>query len=120
MATYLVDACLPKLELFAGKDSKNSGIFLIGPNSHKNRITVEIGAQNKQTEVNGGKKITHAPARALEGVLRAAFYARVSTRFFLCSRRSRRVGLDRSERSRAVRFACGAPVRTRADPVAHA
>ena len=56
MATYLVGACLPKLELFAGKGSKNSVISLIGPNSHKNRIRVEIGAKNKQTEVERREK----------------------------------------------------------------
>ena len=49
MTTYLVDACLPKLELFAEKGSKNYGISLIGPNSHKNRTRVEIGTKNKQT-----------------------------------------------------------------------
>ena len=73
MATYLVDACLPKLELFAGKGSINSGISLIGPNSHNNRIRVEIGAKNKQTEVERREKdhpraYTHDWC-ALEGVL---------------------------------------------------
>ena len=82
MATYLVDACLSKLESFAGKDSKNSRISLIGPNTHKNRIKVKIEAKNKQTDVEWSEK-GHSRAythdwRALEGALRTAFYTRVS------------------------------------------
>ena len=113
MATYLVDACLPKLELFAGKGSKNSGISLTGPNSHKNRIRVEIGAKNKQTEVERREKRSptrlHAPARALEGVLRTAFYVLLSVQS--------RVETGRFGQVRAV---SGSSVRTRADLVAHA
>ena len=110
MATYLVDACLPKLELFAEKGSKNSGIFLIGPNSHKNRIRVEISAKNKQTEGKRSTTRLHAPARSLEGALRAAFYLRVSTRGFLHSRGPAAGSV------RCSRVARGAPDRTRVDP----
>ena len=75
MATYMVDACLPKLELFAGKGSKNSVIFLIGPNSHKNRIRVEIGVKNKQTEVEQREKV-HPRAYTRLHALWRVFYAR--------------------------------------------
>ena len=38
MATYMVDACLSKLEFIDGEGSKNSGISLIGSISHNNRV----------------------------------------------------------------------------------
>ena len=79
MATYLVDAGLTKLELFAGKGSKNSGISLIGPNSHKNRIRVEIGAKNKQTEVERREKDQPRAYTRLHAPWRV-FYVRLSTR----------------------------------------
>ena len=68
------------------KGSKNYGISLIGPNSHKNRIRVEIGGKNKQTEAERKKNNysrLHTPTRALEGFQHAA-----STCDFLHSRRA--------------------------------
>ena len=50
MATYLVDACLSKLEFLDEEGSKNSEISLIGPNSHNNKVSIEIRTKNKQTE----------------------------------------------------------------------
>ena len=105
MATYMVDACLPKLELFAGKDSKHSGIFLIGPNSHKNRIRVEIGAKNKQTEVERREKDQPRAYTRPGGC-----FARLSTRGFPRSRGPAAGSI------RCSRVACGAPDQTRVDP----
>ena len=83
MATYMVDACLSKLELFARKGSKNFEISLIGPNSHKIRIRVEIGAKNKQTEVErrekGYSRTLHSPTRAIDALWRV-YYAWLSMR----------------------------------------
>ena len=76
MTTYMVDACLPKLELFAGKGFKNSGIFLIGPNSHKKRIRVEIGAKNKQTEVERREKGQSRAYTRADGLWRV-YYVRL-------------------------------------------
>ena len=53
MATYMVDACLPELEFLNGEGSKNSGIFLMGPNSHNNTISTEIGAKTSKQRSNG-------------------------------------------------------------------
>ena len=39
-----------------GKDSKNSGILLTGPNSHNNRVSIKIGSENKQTETERKEK----------------------------------------------------------------
>ena len=102
MATYMVDACLPKLELFAGKGSKNSGISLIGPNSHKNRIRVEIGAKNKLTEVerretDQPRAYTRPGGCFMCGFLRTASHAvagKQPVRFGVPgSRAERRIGL---------------------------
>ena len=38
MVTYMVDACLPKLEFLDGEGSKNSEISLTDPISHNNRV----------------------------------------------------------------------------------
>ena len=67
MATYLVDACLSKLELFAGKGSKNSEIFLIGPNSIKIGSKLKLGWKTSKWRLKGHSR----DWRALEGVLRA-------------------------------------------------
>ena len=63
MATYLFDTCLPKLEFLDGKDSKNYGISLTGPNSHNNRVSIEIGTKNKQTEAEQRKNYSRAYMR---------------------------------------------------------
>ena len=49
LLTWLTRA-FPSSSFLDGKDSKNSGIFLTGPNSHNNRVNIKIGTKNKQTE----------------------------------------------------------------------
>ena len=93
---YLVDACLPKLEFLDEKDSKNYGISLTCPNSHNNRVSIETGMKNKQTEE---KMSTHAPTCALWRV----YYAQLPAQ-------SRASG----------RFGSVCTIRTQADPVARA
>ena len=50
MVTYMVDACLLKLEFLVGEGFKNSEFSFVGSNSHKSKVNIEIGAKNKQTE----------------------------------------------------------------------
>ena len=99
LLTWLTCA-FPSSILFAGKGSKNYGISLIDPNSHKNRIRVGIGAKNKQTEVERREKVHSRVTEALWEV----YYARIPTCSILYSHGSRWVGSDGLERSGLLRF----------------
>ena len=46
MVIYMVDECLPKLELLTGEGTKNYEISLVGSNSHQNRVSSEIKVKN--------------------------------------------------------------------------
>ena len=110
------------LRLFAGKCSKNSGISLIGLDSYKNRIRVEIGAKNKQTKVKRREKghsraytCLHARLTHLGGCT-TCVYPRAP--FCTVAGQDGSVWTGRSGLV-AVLFAYGAPDRTRVDPNPH-
>ena len=55
----------PSLSFLDGMDFNNSEISLTGPNLHNNRVSIQIGSENKQIETERKEKqwLTHPHAR---------------------------------------------------------
>ena len=75
LLTWLTRA-FPNSSFLDGMDSNNSGISFTSPNSHNNKVSIKIGSETKQTEIEWEKKwcLTHPrgslrtlPTRACPG-----------------------------------------------------
>ena len=93
----------PSSSFLDGLDSNNSGIFLTGPNLHNNRVSIEIGSENKQIETK--RKEKQWLTRPHAGHTRPGGFLRTNpTR--ACPRVASQA--DASQRRQVERFACGA------------